>query len=159
MTTTIAENNFNVEPVKANKFSTKAKIVLAHVATAKELVVMCIFKTGLAVLPPRAKDKLMMLPIKGMGLDGEEERELREKYFNQSAEDSRNFIASSNIVKFFIQCRISDVYRTARLGKLTPNTEVYDFDLGKEARLLDYQRRNVWDNSGRPLVIDFGSCT
>ncbi len=100
---------------------TAAKVALAYLSIPKETMVMCIFKTGRAILPKKMHTILGMIPHKGMQLDGEEYKEHREKYFNQSFAEMQNFIASTEIVKHFLKCRLLDAKRTAIKGKPAPN--------------------------------------
>lgn len=46
-----------------------------------------------------------------------------------------------------------DFLKAARLGHGAPNTEVVRLEDRRRARILDYAR------DGRPLILNFGSCT
>lgn len=99
------------------------------------------------------------MPIKGMKLDGEEFRELREKYFKQKAEEVKGFVATTKMVKEGLRMRLMDAKRTARLGQPAPNFEAYDVITQEKVHVLDFERRSCLPKQSRPLVLFFGSYT
>lgn len=56
-------------------------------------------------------------------------------------------------LKAFIECAWNELMMTAEENGRAPNTTVIRMSDRKEARLLDFAR------AGRPLVVNFGSCT
>ena len=147
----IQENQF---AKSFDKVRFKVKKVKARMASAKELIIMSIFKLSIKVLPPHLADKMMGLPHMIMGLNGSREKELLEKYFSQTAEESRHFVASMNFVKFMAENRQMDIRKSAIFGKEAPNTVVFHVNGGHEGvGILDLQRKN------RPLILNFGSCS
>ncbi len=159
---------------------TAAKVALAYLSIPKETMVMCIFKTGRAILPKKLHTALAMIPHKGMQLDGDEYKELRDKYFNQTFAEMENFIASTEIIKHFLKCRLLDAKRLAIKGKPAPNVRgkqyliltsgfkidhefvlflVFDMEANGYTNLLDYERRSCYPAQSRPLVVNFGSCS
>jgi hypothetical protein len=100
-----------------------AKVAIAYLSMPNELFVVGVYKAGLALLPKRQYNLLEAIPTKGMKLDGDEYKEMREKYFNQSAEDMGNFLGSMRLVKYFLNCRLMDAKRLAIKGRPAPNFE------------------------------------
>lgn len=93
-----------------------------------------------------------------MKLDGDEYKDLRDKYFNQTADDFKNFLGTTRLAKYFLRCRLMDAKRLAIKGKAAPDFEVYDVE-AKKANFLDFERISCFENESRPLVVNFGSCS
>lgn len=62
-------------------------------------------------------------------------------------------IYTAAIFKQMLRARYKDIFKTARLHGKAPNAEVVELSNLTRAKLLDLQK------CGRPLVINFGSCT
>lgn len=56
-------------------------------------------------------------------------------------------------LKQWYRSRFLDLMKEAQLGKMAPNPEVVSLDNRKFCKLFDFQKK------GRPLILNFGSCT
>lgn len=56
-------------------------------------------------------------------------------------------------VKQWYRSRILDLMKDAQKGQKAPNSEVVSLEDRKLCKLLDFQKK------GRPLILNFGSCT
>lgn len=72
-----------------------------------------------------------------------------------SMESNAYFKSLSNwrIYKHLLELNLHDVFRKAELGELAPNTKVWSRDGKTQHEILD------WQIIGRPLVLNFGSCS
>lgn len=138
----------------------RAKLFKAHVASLEEIMVMSVFKIGFKVLPTGMADKLATLPAVVMGLDSPREQELKERYFTQTAEQSRKFVATMELVKYMSKNRIRDALKSAALGQEAPNTTVFNLN-AEPVGILELQRKQLIASSSkaRPLMLHFGSCS
>ena len=69
------------------------------------------------------------------------------------SQESLGFMATSEAAKVVIRDGIIQAGRVAEEGKPAPNPEVLELTTKKFVKLLDFQKE------GRPLLINFGSCT
>jgi len=67
--------------------------------------------------------------------------------------DDAKFLFSSDRIWQGITIKIQDIYRDADKGAAAPNPKVVVLDSGEEVDLLSFAK------VGRPLVLNFGSCT
>jgi len=70
----------------------------------------------------------------------------------ESVEDV-DFLFSWDIKQFFIDSAIKDVLKEAKVGSDAPNPIIFNMTTSKLTPLLSLSKR------GRPLVLNFGSCT
>lgn len=63
------------------------------------------------------------------------------------------FLFSFDIIKMKIGNKIRDILKTAQEGELAPSPELVDLETRAKVPLLSLAR------AGRPLVLNFGSCT
>ena len=56
-------------------------------------------------------------------------------------------------VRMWYRSRVLDLLKETQCGKMAPNTEVISLDDRKLRHILDFQTK------GRPLILNFGSCT
>ena len=67
--------------------------------------------------------------------------------------DNENIFLTLDFVKAFIRLRYLDIFKEAFKGYKAPNPKLLSIDGSAEMYLLDVQKQ------GRPLVLNFGSCT
>lgn len=63
------------------------------------------------------------------------------------------FLFSFDMIKMNIGNQIRDILKTAKVGELAPSPELVDLETKAMVPLLSLAR------TGRPLVLNFGSCT
>ena len=68
-------------------------------------------------------------------------------------EDYENTVYSFEYLKQSLHAKYLDMSKEAYLGKIAPNPKLLSLDGHSEKFLLDFE------NIGRPLVLNFGSCT
>jgi len=77
---------------------------------------------------------------------------LKEK-LGREMEDAIPYITSNTMLVKNIQKFVLDIYKEAKLGSQAPDAKVIKLEDGKEVNLLSFAR------AGRPLLINFGSCS
>ena len=65
----------------------------------------------------------------------------------------KGFVATPELFWTHLRAHLSNAMREAELGQKAPNPRVVDLASKRLTSLLDHQR------PGRPLVLNFGSCT
>jgi len=70
----------------------------------------------------------------------------------KSTQDVR-YLFSLEYVKVQVQKKISDIFKAAQVGQEAPNPELIDLRTRNRVWLLSLAR------AGKPLVLNFGSCT
>ena len=67
--------------------------------------------------------------------------------------EMQGFHATMELFNNRLRVAMSQASRTAEMGGDAPNPKVFDLKKKKVVDLLDFE------SSGRPLVLNFGSCT
>eukprot|EP00092_Neocalanus_flemingeri_P097088 GFUD01123678.1.p1 GENE.GFUD01123678.1~~GFUD01123678.1.p1 ORF type:complete len:144 (+),score=31.10 GFUD01123678.1:42-434(+) len=70
----------------------------------------------------------------------------------RGAEDIQ-FLFSPDIMKYFVESSIQDILKPANLGSDAPNPQMIELSSKSVTSLLSMAK------AGRPLVLNFGSCT
>jgi len=72
---------------------------------------------------------------------------------NVKSVDDLGFIFSADIFKWKVEKGIEDALKDATLGSRAPDVPVYDVSTKKIINMLSKSKQ------GRPLVLNFGSCS
>jgi len=67
--------------------------------------------------------------------------------------DDMAFLFSWDMVRMQIRKAVKEIFNEVALGQAAPNPELVSLASGKSTLLLEYAKQ------GRPLVLNFGSCT
>lgn len=72
----------------------------------------------------------------------------------QPDSEALDFIFSTELIRMLTKMKVCEIFKTAAKGKAAPNVELLQLeDQSKPVKLLDLAKK------GRPLVLNFGSCT
>jgi len=72
---------------------------------------------------------------------------------NLKTVDDAKFLFSSDRIWQMVKTKLQNIYKDADKGAAAPNPKVVVLDSGEEVDLLSFAK------VGRPLVLNFGSCT
>lgn len=95
---------------------------------------------------------LMFKLIKKMIISGDNMHMGKMEESIKSTQDIR-YLFSLEYVKVQIQKKIHDIFKAAQVGEDAPNPELIDLRTRSRVSLLSLAR------AGKPLVLNFGSCT